>query len=56
MDEQVETREPWREHAFHHDIRQRMAGRLIYFETRLIYRDPDDPDDPQIWVVNVHDA
>jgi hypothetical protein len=56
VDEQVETREQWREHAFHHDIRLRVAGRFIYFETRLIYRDADDPDDPSIWVVNVHDA
>jgi hypothetical protein len=56
VDEQVETREEWRIHAFHHDIRLRVAGRLIYFETRLIYRDPDDPDDPLIQVVNAHDA
>jgi hypothetical protein len=57
VDEQVETREGWRNlHAFHHDIRMRVAGRLIYFETRLIYRDADDPDDPVIQVVNVHDA
>ena len=56
VDEQVETREQWRCHPFHHDIRLPVAGRLIYFETRLIYRDPDDPDDPLIWVVNAHDA
>jgi hypothetical protein len=57
VDEQVETREQWRDlHAFHHDIRMRIAGRLIYFETRLIYRKPDDPDDPLIRVVNAHDA
>jgi len=31
-------------------------GRLIYFEMRLIYRDPDDPYDPVIQVVNVYDA
>jgi hypothetical protein len=56
VDEQVETREQWGDHAFHHDLRLRVAGRLIYFETRLIYRDPDDPDNPLIWVVNAHDA
>jgi hypothetical protein len=57
VDEQVETREGWRDlHRFHHDIRMRVAGRMIYFETRLIYRDPDDPDDPWIQVVNAHDA
>jgi hypothetical protein len=57
VDEQVETRERWRDlHPFHHDIRMPVAGRLIYFETRLIYRDPYDPDDPLIQVVNAHDA
>ncbi len=57
VDEQIETRERWRDlHTFHHDVRMRVAGRLIYFETRLIYRDPDDPDDPLIQVVNAHDA
>jgi hypothetical protein len=57
VDEQVEPREGWRNlHAFHHDIRLRVAGRLVYFETRLIYRDADDPDDPVIQVVNAHDA
>jgi hypothetical protein len=57
VDEQVETRERWRDlHQFHHDIRVPIAGRVIYFETRLIYRDPDDPDDPSILVVNAHEA
>jgi hypothetical protein len=57
VDEQVETRERWRDlYAFHHDIRMRVAGRLVYFETRLKYRDAEDPDDPTIEVVNVHDA
>ena len=56
VDEQPETRPEWKEHEFHHDLRVRIDGRLIYFETRLIYRDPDDPDDPLIQVVNAHDA
>jgi hypothetical protein len=57
IDEQVETREEWRDrYEFHHDLRVRIGGRLVYFETRLIYRNPDDPDDPVIVVVNAHDA
>jgi len=57
IDEQVETREHWRElYEFHHDLRLPIGGRVIYFETRLIYRHPDDPDDPVLYVVNIHDA
>jgi hypothetical protein len=57
VDEQPETRERWRDlHQFHHDIRMPVAGRLIYFETRLVYRNPNDPDDPIILVVNAHEA
>jgi len=57
IDQQVETRPHWRNlHEFHYDIRIPMKGRLIYFETRLIAGDPDDPDDSQIDVVNIHDA
>jgi hypothetical protein len=56
IDEQIETREQWRVlHEFHHDLRVRIKGRLVYFETRLIYRKPNDPDDPRIEVVNAHD-
>lgn len=59
IDEQVETRGEWRKlHDFHYDIRVEIkkSGRRIYFETRLIYRNPNDPDDPRIEVVNAHDA
>lgn len=56
IDEVKETRDPWRNfYAFHHDLRVRIEGRLIYFETRLDYKDPNDPDDPTIRVVNAHD-
>ena len=56
IDEQTETREEWKDrHEFHHDLRVRIKGRLVYFETRLVYRDADDPDDPLIEVVNAHD-
>jgi hypothetical protein len=57
IDEQVETREEWRKlHEFHHDLRILFKGRRVYFETRLVYRNPNDPDDPFIEVVNAHDA
>jgi hypothetical protein len=56
IDEQRETREQWRMHDYHYDLRIGIAGRLVYFETRLSYRNPNDPDDPLIDVVNIHDA
>jgi hypothetical protein len=56
VDEQRETRPKWQEHEFHYDLRVRIDSRLVYFETRLICRDLNDPDDPLIQVVNAHDA
>lgn len=54
VDEQPETRPHWRNrHEFHHDLRVRIEGRLIYFETRLIILRHGDA---YISVVNVHDA
>lgn len=55
IDEQPETREDWLESKFHYDLRIQIGGRRIYIETLLFYHDPDDPDDPTIHVVNVHD-
>ena len=56
IDEVNETRNPWRNfYAFHHDLRVTIGGRLVYFETRLDYKNPNDPDDPTIRVVNAHD-
>jgi hypothetical protein len=57
IDEQLETRPEWRDlgHEYHHDLRVLIRRRLVYFETRLIYKDPTDPDDPLIQVVNAHD-
>jgi hypothetical protein len=54
IDEQVETREEWNDHDFHYDLRVQIRGRLVYFETLLIYAKPDDPDDPSIYVVSIH--
>jgi len=57
IDEVREAREHWRDlYPFHYDLRVVIAGRRIYFETCLDYRDPNDPDDPVIRVVNAHDA
>ena len=35
VDEQPETRPEWQAHEFHHDLRVRIDGRLIYFENAL---------------------
>jgi hypothetical protein len=56
IDQQKETRPEWNMHDFHYDLRIPIADRLIYVETRLIYRDAQDPDDPIIHVVNIHDV
>ncbi|MSQ93463.1 MAG: hypothetical protein EXR98_02780 [Gemmataceae bacterium] len=56
IDQQKETRPEWSVHDFHYDLRFAIDGRLVYIETRLIYDDPDDPDNPIIHVVNIHEA
>lgn len=56
IDQQRETRPEWNVHEFHYDLRISVGERLIYIETRLIYDKPDDPDDPIIHVVNIHEA
>ena len=56
VDEVRENREGWKDlHEFHHDLRFTIKGIAVYIETRLIYRPPFKPDEPQILVVNVHD-
>jgi len=56
IDEVVERRPEWAMHSHHYDLRPIVAGRRRYVETRLIYKDANDPDDPIIHVVNIHDA
>ncbi|HVS38830.1 MAG TPA: hypothetical protein VMS17_24955 [Gemmataceae bacterium] len=60
IDEQEEKRalecatdkaEKWR-----YDLRLTINQRRIYFESVLLCKDPDDPDDPMIQVVNAKDA
>ena len=55
IDQVVETRAGWAEHRYHYDLRLEFEGRPIYVETRLLFEDPNDPDDPRIHVVNIHD-
>jgi hypothetical protein len=49
----IETRPEWDEQRFHYDFRILIEGRLIYIETILI---EDDPDDPIIHIVSIHDV
>ena len=57
IDQVVEMRPEWSsQHEFHYDLRPVIDGRRLYVETRLIYNDPDDPDDPLIHIVNIHAA
>ncbi len=50
------TRPEWNVNEFHFDIRLRVGDRLIFIETLLNYDDSNDPDDPVIRVVSIHDA
>ncbi len=56
IDQQRETRPEWTAHEYHYDLRIPIRGRLVYIETRLVYQKANDPDDPWIHVVNIHDA
>jgi hypothetical protein len=56
IDQVEETRPEWRDWDYHYDLRLTISGRKLYVETRLLYRDANDPDDPVIIVVNIHDA
>ncbi|HUU94427.1 MAG TPA: hypothetical protein VM487_01710 [Phycisphaerae bacterium] len=55
IDEVRERRPEWSEHKFHHDLRLKIAGRLVYVETRLLM-DERDIEHSTINVVNIHDA
>ena len=56
IDQVVERRPEWSVHEYHYDLRPVLDGRRIYVETRLIYSDPGDPDNPRILIANIHDA
>lgn len=53
IDQTRETRPEWSQQCYHYDFRIEIGGRLLYIETILI---EDDPDDPTIHVVSIHDA
>jgi len=53
IDQIRERRPEWSEYRFHYDLRLEIGGRLLYIETILV---ADDPDDPTIHVVSIHDA
>ena len=53
IDQVRERRPEWNDRDFHYDFRLAVAGRLIYIETILV---DDDPEDPTIHVVSIHDV
>jgi hypothetical protein len=53
IDQVTETRPEWNEQRYHYDLRIQIGGRLIYIETVLV---EDDPNDPTVHVVSIHDA
>ncbi len=53
IDQVPERRPQWSDYDFHYDIRFPIAGRKIYIETILI---DDDPSDPILRIVSIHDA
>lgn len=56
IDEQKECRPEYVSFEFHYDLRVTFESRRVYFETVLLCEDADDPDDPQIQIVSVHDV
>jgi hypothetical protein len=53
IDQIKETRPEWNMWPFHYDFRLPLAGRSVYIETIL---QDDDPNDPTIEIVSIHDA
>ncbi len=53
IDQVRETRPEWNDRDYHYDFRLEWAGRRIYIETVLV---DDDPTDPSIDIVSIHDA
>ena len=56
IDEQKERRPEYADFEFHYDLRVKIDDRRVYFETVLLCEDADDPDDPVIVVVSVHNV
>ncbi|MBY0522419.1 MAG: hypothetical protein K2R98_03435 [Gemmataceae bacterium] len=53
IDQQKETRPEWTMWPYHYDFRLTIGGRKVYIETVL---QDDDPNDPTIEIVSIHDA
>lgn len=53
IDQVHERRVEYSEFEYHYDLRFEIEGRRVYIETLL---NDDDPDDPTIHVVSIHDA
>jgi hypothetical protein len=53
IDQVPETRPEWSAWPFHYDFRMQIAGRAAYVETIL---QDDDPGDPTIHIVSIHDV
>jgi hypothetical protein len=53
IDQQPEKRPEWSLWPFHYDFRLPLAGKDLYIETIL---QDDDPKDPTIHIVSIHDA
>ena len=53
IDQVPETRPEWSMWPCHYDFRVPLAGRVVYIETIL---QDDDPNDPTIHIVSIHDA
>jgi hypothetical protein len=54
IDQVHETRTQRNHYSHHYDLRPVVNGRMHYVETVLDYRDPSDPDDPVVTIVNIH--
>jgi hypothetical protein len=53
IDQVREQRPEWSDRDYHYDYRVTICGRVIYIETVLV---DDDPTDPTIQIVSIHDA
>lgn len=53
IDQVREQRPEWNDREYHYDFRLQISGRVIYIESIL---QDDDPSDPTINIVSIHDA
>lgn len=53
IDQVREQRPEWNDRDYHYDYRVTICGRVVYIETVLM---DDDPMDPTIHIVSIHDA